>query len=203
MGKYVTYSLGDPNGIRPRFLADLDSFIAWGDVAVEDFPDDYPPGFLDKARDIAQRGSIAFTTENEAEAWLIDRVVDEYWNFCDLTARHRADNLQTSMYHVRRYATDLSQVVPAASGLANSYYRQLFAGRSLAQCEGHVYHSHDGVFQLSWLTAAEVQAFFAELAPCEPQLDRSDEVAAGCVLLILEVLKQAAHQGLGLTVVIA
>lgn len=203
MGTYVMYSLGDPDGIRPRFLADLDSFIAWSDITVEDFPDDYPPGFLNKARDIAQRGSIALTTENEAEAWLIDRVADEYWNFCDLTARHKADNLQTSMYHLRRYATDLSQVVPAASELAKSYYRMLFAGRSLAQCKGHAYCSQDGVFHLSWLSAAEVKAFLAELAPCEPQLARPDEVAADCVLLILEVLKHAAHQSRGLTVVIA
>ncbi len=202
MGTYVTYSLGAADGFRGRFLADLKDFIDWLAIEHSDFPGDFAPGLLEMARDIARRGPAAFDTCNVHQAWLIDRLVHEHWNFCDRTARGRGHDITTSMYKWYRYAEELPDVLPAASARACKLYRMLFSGRSLARCEGHVVRSEDGVFHLSWLMPDEVDALIAELAPFEAHFDRSNDNAVG-VLLILEALRHAQRKGLALVVVIA
>ena len=203
MGTYVHYSLGDEDGVQTPFLADLGSFRAWLDPRIVEYPDDFPPGMQDKILDFIRHGIAAFTTASGDEANLIDRIVDEYyWNFCYDNGRHPAIDITPSMHKWYRYAPELSDVLPAASASANNYYRALFRGRSLAQCDGHAYASEDGVFHLSWLLPTEVSAFLSELERFENQLHCNEDHAAG-VVWVLDVLKEAKRKGASLIAAIA
>lgn len=171
MGTYVYFSLGETDGLLTRFITDLGKFIDWFEPFVAEFPHDYPPDLLDKAIDIASRGIAALEIASSKEADLIDRLVDEYWNFCDLNGLHREKDITRSAHKWYRYAPDLLTVLPKASPVAAAYYRSLFIGRSIAQCSGHKYVSDDGVFHLSWLFPKEVSAFLVELECFEPELE--------------------------------
>ncbi len=200
MGTYVHYSLGDADGVKTAFLADLGVFLAWLDPRIAEFPDDFRPGLQDKIRDFMQRGELAFTTASRDEATLIDGIVDEYyWNFCHDGDRHPAIDMTPSMQKLWRYATELTDVLPSASAKAGNDYRALFRGRTLARCDGHAYESEDGVFHLSWLLPAEVAAFLSELEPFENALDHRHDHQAG-VLCIILALREAKRKGTSLIV---
>jgi hypothetical protein len=202
MGTYVYYYLGDEDGIQTRFLADLGSYTAWFSSQVAEFPDDCPPSQLKKLLDIVQRGTAAFVTESDDEAHVIDRILDEYWRFRDEKDLHRELEITPSAHKLNRYAMDLSEVLPSASALANSYYRGLFVGRSLAECKDHEYRSEDGVFSVSWLLPADVCKFLSELERFGNVLDRKEDQGVG-VFWVLESLKEANRRGTSLVVVIA
>lgn len=137
MGTYVYFSLGEADGLLSQFFTDLGTFIEWFKPIFAEFPNDYPSGLLDKAIDIASRGIVALETTSSKEADLIDRLVDEYWSFCDLNGLHRDKDITRSAHKWYRYAPDLLRVLPTASPVATAYYRALFSGRSIAQCPGH------------------------------------------------------------------
>lgn len=202
MGTYVYYYLGDETGMRTRFLADLASYSAWFRALVAEYPEDYPPGQLQKLVDIEQRGIEAFKTGCDDEAHVIDRILDEYWNFCSEKDLHRKLEITPSAHKRYRYADNLSDVLPATSATANAYYKQLFSGRSSADCSGHAYASEDGIFHVSWLLSREVSLLLSELLPYERQLDLREEHAAG-VFWILTVLKEAERKGASLVAVVA
>lgn len=203
MGTYVHFSLGEADGLLTRFLADLGKFIEWFEPVVAEFPSDYPLGQLDKAIDIASRGIAALETASSKEADLIDRLVHEYWSFCDLNGLHREKDITRSAHKWYRYAPDLLTVLPKASPVAAAYYRSLFVGRSIAQCPGHEYVSDDGVFHLSWLLPEEVSVFLAELEQFEPELElRQNDEATG-VFWVLQALKDAKGHKTSLIVTIA
>ena len=202
MGTYVYYYVGDEYGMRTRFLADLAPFTEWFSALVAEYPAEYPPSQLAKLLDIVQRGTAAFQTEFDDEAKLIDRILDEYWQFCHEKSLHRKLEITPSAHKLYRYAENLFEVLPSASALANSYYKRLFLGRSLAECSGHEYQSEDRVFQISWLLPAEVSQFLFELEPFEDGLNCKDDQAAG-VFWILKTLKEAKSRGASLVVVIA
>lgn len=149
-----------------------------------------------------QRGTEAFETESDDDAHVIDRIVDEYWQFCYEKGLHRELEITPSAHKLYRYATDLSDVLPSASALANSYYKRLFLGRSLAVCRNHDYRSEDGLFSVSKLFPAEVSQFLGELEPHRSGLDRNEDEASG-VFWILETLNEANSRGASLVVVIA
>ncbi len=196
------YSLGDADGIQTRFLGDLDAFIEHITPSVDEFPDEFPPGFLKKASDIAHRGAYALATESKDEAYLIDRIVDQYWDYCGSLAGYRKKCVTQSMRKLYRYANELTEVLPAISAKASTYYRRIFQGSSLVMCGGHKYHSEDGVFHLSWLLPHQVTEFLSELAPYEAQLKSHNDESAG-VLLVFEALKAAQEHGTSLVIVIA
>jgi len=202
MGTYVYYSLGDPDGIRSRFLADVGPFLEWFQPLVEEFPNDYPASQLTKALEIARLGAKALRASSRAEANLIDRVVDEYWNFCDIKALYGARDITPSAHKRYRYAQSLSDVLPDSSELANTYYLALFRGRSLAEWPEHQYESEDNVFHLSWLLPNEVAAFRSELEPFEQLLNSNDDYAAG-VLWVLQSVRRAAQERTSLVVAVA
>lgn len=202
MGTYVYYYLGADSGMRTRFLSDLVPYTAWFSALVAEYPDDYLPGQLQKVLDIGQRGLDAFKTNSDDEAHLIDRILDEYWQFCDEKGLHRELDITPAAHKWYRYAIDLSDVLPAASATADAYYQMLFRGRSLAECAEHEYKSEDGVFHLSWLLPDEVSHLLSALLPYEGQLDPAEDYAAG-VLWVLTALKQAERKGASLVVVVA
>ncbi len=202
MGTYVYYYVGDQYGMRTRFLADLAPFTAWFSSLVTEYPDEYQPNILAKLLDIVERGTSAFQTEFDTEARLIDRILDEYWEYCDQKGLYRKLDITPSAHKLYRYAKNLSDVLPRASALANSYYKKLFLGRSLAECRGQKYESEDGVFHVSWLLPAEVSQFLLELEPFAEGLDCRDDHAAG-VFWILKTLKEANSKEGSLVVVIA
>lgn len=202
MGIYVNYKLGEYDGIRSRFLDDIDAFAVWFRESAEEFPNDYPDGQLNKTLDFAQRGADAFCAATAAEANLIDRIVDEYWNYCSSEGLHRENDIGSWSHKWYRYAADLAEVLPDSSELARAYYRSLLRGRSLAECVGHEYRSEDEVFHISWLLPSEVVAFCAELEPFSPLLEQDTDEATG-VRLMLRALRQAAGLGTSLIVVIA
>ena len=115
---------------------------------------------------------------------------------------YREFDITPSAHKWSRYARSLSVVLPNSSAAANTFYRSLFQGRSLAKCAGHRYRSEDGVFRLSWLLPGEVIEFHSELEPYESQLDRNDDQAAG-VLWLLQAVRRAAQEGTSLVVAIA
>jgi len=202
MGTYVYYYLGDDYGMRTRFLADLGPFTEWFSCLVAEYPDEYPPSQLEKLLDIVQRGTAALKTGFDDEAHMIDRILDEYWQFCDEKGLYRELEITPSAHKWYRYAADLSEVLPSASAIANSYYRRLFLGRSLAECSEHEYQSEDGVFHLSWLLPAEVSQLLSELERFEGRLDCKEDHAAG-VFWMLKSLKEARSKGVSLVVVVA
>src|SRR4051812_21765554 len=105
MGIYVFYSLGDEHGMRSRFLADLDGFLEWFSPFVAECPSEYPPALLDKALDIRRRGVAAFRTELDDEATLIDRILDEYWGFCDEQGLYCELDVTAAAHKLYRYAS--------------------------------------------------------------------------------------------------
>jgi hypothetical protein len=188
--------------MRTRFLADLEAYAAWFSSLVAEYPEDYPPNQLKKVINFVQRGTAAFKTECDDEAHVIDRILDEYWQFCDEKGLHRELDITPSAHKLYRYAANLSEVLPSASAIANSYYRGLFLGRSLAECRNHEYRSEDGVFSVSWLLPTEVSQFLGELEPFGHVLDRKADQGVG-VFWILESLREASRKGTSLVVVIA
>ena len=203
MGTYVYYSLGEGDGIRSRFLADASAFLEWFKPLADEFPNDYPAAQVTKASEIARLGVEALAVSACSEADLIDRVVDEYWNFCDMKGLYQERDITPSAHKWSRYAQSLSAVLPSSSAAANTFYRSLFRGRSLAECPGHLYQSEDEVFRLSWLLPHEVTAFHSELEPFELQLlDQNDDQAAG-VLWVLQAVKRAVQEGTSLVVAVA
>ncbi|NHZ98278.1 hypothetical protein [Massilia sp. CCM 8734] len=203
MGTYVHYSLGDDDGVKTAFLADLGVFLAWLDPRIAEYPDEFPAGMREKILDFMRRGNAALLTASREEARLIDLIVDEYyWNFSFDSHRHPAIDITPSMHKWYRYASELSDVLPAASAIACDYYRALFRGCSLVECDGHVYQSQDDVFHLSWLLPAQVVALLAELEPFESELDAMQDDQAG-VLWVLVSLQEAKRAGASLIVAIA
>ncbi len=202
MGTYVYYSLGDRDGIRSRLLADAGLFLEWFGPLADEFPNDYPAAQVAKALEITRLGASALAVSSSSEADLIDRVVDEYWNFCDMKGLYRERDITPSAHKWNRYAQSLSEVLPNSSAVANTFYHSLFRGRSLAECPGHLYRSEDEVFHLSWLLPNEVIAFHSELAPFESLLDQNDDQAAG-VLWVLQASKRAVQERTSLVVAVA
>jgi len=202
MGTYVFYYLGDEYGIRTRFLADLGPFTEWFSSLAAEFPDEYSPSHLEKLLDFVQRGTAAFKTRSDDEAHVIDRIVDEYWQFCDEMGRHREYEITPSAHKLGRYADNLSDVLPNASAIARSYYRAIFRGRSLAECCEHEYQSEDGIFSFSWLLPTEVSQFLSELESFIDALDCKDDHSAG-VFWVLSALKEANRKGVSLVIVVA
>lgn len=203
MGTYVYFSLGESDGIRSRFLADASVFFEWFKSLADEFPNDYPAAQVAKASEVARLGIAALAVSSCSEADLVDRVVDEYWNFCDMNGLHREKDITPSAHKRGRYAQSLSDVLPGSSAAANKVYRSLFHGRSLTEYPGHLYRSEDEVFHLSWLLPHEVAAFHSELEPFELQLlNRTDDEAAG-VLWVLQTVRRAAQEKSSLVVAVA
>lgn len=204
MGTYVYFLLGDSDGIRARFLEDFGSFFDWFQASVKEFSNDFPVEVQQKMHDVCQRGSLALKAETDEEARLIDRLVHEYWNFCDITGLHYDKDVTPSALKLYRYARDLSEVIPTASEVARCHYRRLFRGCSIAEFPGHTYQSEDGIFSLSWLLLAEAEEFLAELESFEGQLKKENATDAEAgVQSVLQSLRIVVQKRLSLVVVIA
>jgi len=202
MSAYVYFELGSSDGLRSRFLDDAAVFERWLRELAGEFPGEYPPANLAKLADISQRGAAALKTTDPGEAQLIDQLTHDYWNFCTMTGIHGDKEITPSTQEWHRYATELSQVLPAASDEACRYYRRLFAGESLAECCGHSYQAVDGIFRWSWLLPHEVVDFCGKLQDYAAFFNREEDGVAG-VSWILAALQSAKEQGSSLLISIA
>lgn len=192
----VYFELGAPDGLRSRFLADTADFERWLRDLAGEFPGEYPPAVRAKLAEISLRGTAALKAADPAEACLIDRIVHDYWNFCTMTSRHGERDVTPAARHC--YPMELSQVLPAADREVCDYYRRLFAGNSLAERNGHAYHSVDGVFRWSWLLPHEVADFCDRLQEYEDIFQNEDGVRE-----ILAVLRLAKEERSSLLISIA
>lgn len=198
----VYFELGAPDGLRSRFLADAADFAAWLDQLAEEFPGQYPPSLTDRLADIVLRGAEALVVGDPGEARQIDRLVHDYWNFCTMTGCHGEKDITPAAYELHRYATELSHVLPTATEEMCNYYRRLFAGNSLAECDGHAYSPEDGVFRWSWLLPQEVVDFYNKLSDFAGLLDGEEEGAAG-VRCVLTALRRAKEERSSLLISVA
>lgn len=202
MGTYVFYERGGSDGLRSRFLADVGDFARWLCALDEEYPGEFTPRFLAKLEDLSVRGADALKASDHDDAYLIDCIVHEYWSFCDITDRHGDKDITPSAHKLYRYAQELSDVLPTASDELCRYYKRLFAGNSLAECDGHSYRSVDGVFYWSWLLPHEVEDFHDKLQNYAGFLESDDDWPAG-VRWVLEALGRAKATGSSLLVSIA
>lgn len=171
----VYFEFGEADGLRSRFLADAADFQRWLRELSGEFSGGYPPQILAKLAEIVLHGAKALKVLNHGEAYLIDRLMHDYWNFCAMTSRHGNQDITPSSDG--RYPTELSQVLPNASDKLCGYYRRMFAGDTLAECSGYSYRSLDGVFRWSWLLPHEVADFCDRLESVVDVLDREDVVS--------------------------
>jgi len=202
MSAYVYLELGPTDGLRSRFLDDAAEFGHWARELAAEFTGEYPPAKLAKLADISQRGAAALKTTDPGEAQLIDHLTHDYWNFCTMTSIHGDKDITPSSHQWHRYATELSQVLPTATDEMCEYYRRLFAGNTLAECNGHAYRSIDGVFRWSWLLPHEVEDFCGKLQDYNNFLHLEDDGMAG-VSWILAGLQSAREEGSSLLISVA
>jgi len=187
MSVYVYFELGGPDGLRSRFLDDAKDFERWLRGLAREFSGEYPPGKLTRIADIAQKGAEALTASDPGAAQVIDSLTHDYWNFCTMTGRHGDKDITPAGRHA--YPAELSQVLPAASSEACDYYRRLFAGNSLAECNDHTFRSPDGVFRWSWLLPQEVEDFCNRLQDHADLLESDNGVRE--ILSVLRLAKEA------------
>jgi len=187
MSGYVYFELGARDGLRSRFLDDAKDFERWLRELAGEFAGEYPAGKLNRIAHIARHGAEALKTSDPGEARLIDCLTHDYWNFCTMTSRHGDQDITPAAGCC--YPSELSLVLPAAGGAVCDYYRRLFAGNSLAECDGHTFRSPDGVFRWSWLLPHEVLDFCNRLHDYADLIESDDGVRE--ILSVLRVAKEA------------
>jgi hypothetical protein len=161
VGIRVQFWQGSPDGACGHFLSSpLGEFRAWYARQLEEWPGECEPRLLPIIDDIIARGVAALHAESPEIAWLIDRVMDEFYGSYYNSARPELlVEADPSCLYERHYSEVRGEIDRRPGTGAVRLWDYLLSGRAIGRPqETFPYRSEDDVYRLGYWTHEEVAA---------------------------------------------